>query len=148
MALNKVVEMGRLTRDPELRATSSGVSVATFSIAVDRDFKNAEGERDTDFFDCIAWRKTAEHICRYFSKGRMAIVEGKLTTETWKDDKDKTHKATKIVVENIYFGDSKRDGETTQGANGFTSGAPSGPQQTQFSQSEFTAVEDDDDLPF
>ena len=105
--LNKVIAMGRLAADVELKATGSGVSVCSFSIACDRDFKAQDGTRETDWLDCVAWRGTAEFISKYFSKGRMIAVEGRLQTRTYEDKQGNKRKATELVVDNAYFGDSK-----------------------------------------
>lgn len=107
MSLNRCLFMGRLTRDPELRKTQSGTSVTSFSIAVDRDFKNQNGEKETDFIDVVAWRSTAEFVAKYFTKGRMAIVEGKLQIRDWKDKDGNNRRSAEILADNIYFGDSK-----------------------------------------
>lgn len=100
--------MGRLTRDPELRHTQSGTAVASFSLAVDRDYKSQDGERETDFLDIVAWRSTADFVSKYFSKGRMAVVEGRLQTRDWKDRDGNRRRSFEIIAENVYFGDSKR----------------------------------------
>lgn len=105
--LNKVFAMGRITRDLELRHTQSGVPVTSFSIACDRDFKSQTGEKETDFFDVVAWRNTAEFVCKHFDKGRMAVVEGKLQTRSYKDKDGNNRRMVEIVADNIYFGDSK-----------------------------------------
>ena len=107
--LNKIFIMGRLTADPELRRTQSGTPVASFTIAVDRDFKNQSGEKETDFVPVVAWRNTGEFASRYFTKGRMAIVEGRLQNRNWTDKDGNKRTTTEIVADNIYFGDSKRD---------------------------------------
>ena len=108
--LNHIVIMGRLTRDPELKTTNNGVPVVSFSIAVDRDFADREsGERGVDFVDVTAWRHTAEFVSRYFTKGRMAVVSGRLQTRNWTDKDGNKRKAVEIVAENVYFGDSKRN---------------------------------------
>ncbi len=107
--LNRVSIMGRLAADPEIRRTQSGTSVTSFSIAVDRDFKSASGEKDTDWIDVVAWKGTAETVCKYFSKGRMMVVSGRLQTRVWEDKAGNKRKSTEIVAENVYFGDSKRD---------------------------------------
>ncbi len=157
MALNRVSIMGRITKPLEMRQTPNGVSVTQFSIAVDRDYKN-NGERETDFYDCVAWRSTAEHICRYFDKGRMIVIDGKLQTALWKDRDEKTHKAVKIIVDNAYFGDSKKEGGSAQGAGSYTS-YPSTPPPTsspkykqesiQEPAEDFPTINcDEDDLPF
>ena len=111
MSLNRVVIMGRLTRDPELRRTQTGTAVTSFSLAVDRDFKSREsGEKATDFIDVVAWRQTAEFVCQYFAKGRMAVVEGRLQIRDWKDKDGNNRRSAEVVADNVYFGDSKRDG--------------------------------------
>ena len=108
--LNKIILMGRLTRDPELRRTGSGTAVTSFSLAVDRDFKSQSGEKETDFIDVVAWRSTAEFVAKYFTKGRMAVVEGRLQIREWKDKDGNNRRSAEVIAENIYFGDSKRDG--------------------------------------
>ena len=108
--LNRIVIMGRLVRDPELRTTQSGVSVTSFTLAVDRDFKNRDsGEKNTDFIDVVAWRQTAEFVCKYFGKGRMAVAEGRLQIRDWKDRDGNNRRSAEVVADNVYFGDSKRD---------------------------------------
>lgn len=133
--LNHITIMGRLTRDPELKTTSSGVPVVSFSIAVDRDFADKEsGERGVDFIDVVAWRHTAEFVSRYFTKGRMAVVSGRLQTRNWTDKDGNKRKTVEIVSENVYFGDSKRNDSETA--------APSAP-------ADFATIEgEDEDLPF
>lgn len=106
--LNKIVLMGRLTRDPELRRTQSGTAVASFTLAVDRDYKPQDGERETDFIDIVAWRGTAEFVSKYFSKGRMAVVEGRLQGRDWKDRDGNNRRSYEVIADNVYFGDSKR----------------------------------------
>ena len=110
--LNKIIIMGRLTRDPELRRTGSGTAVTSFSLACDRDFKSQSGEKETDFIDVVAWKNTAEFVSKYFSKGRMAVVEGRLQTRDWTDREGGKRVATEIVADNVYFGDSKRDSDS------------------------------------
>ena len=108
--LNHIVLMGRLTRDPELRRTGSGIAVASFSLAVDRDFGSREtGEKETDFIDIVAWRNTAEFVSKYFTKGRMAVVSGRLQIRNWTDKEGNKRRSAEVVADNIYFGDSKRD---------------------------------------
>lgn len=109
--LNKIIVMGRLTRDPELRRTQSGLAVTSFSVACDRDFKNQAGEKETDFIDVVAWRSTAEFVSKYFTKGRMAVVEGRLQIRDWTDNNGGKRRNAEIVADNVYFGDSKRDGD-------------------------------------
>lgn len=106
--LNKIVLMGRLTRDPELRRTQSGTAVASFALAVDRDYKPQDGERETDFIDIVAWRGTAEFVSKYFTKGRMAVVEGRLQVRDWKDRDGNNRRSYEVIADNVYFGDSKR----------------------------------------
>ena len=106
--LNKIILMGRLTRDPELRRTQSGTAVASFTLAVDRDYKPQDGERETDFIDIVAWRGTGEFVSKYFTKGRMAVVEGRLQVRDWTDDGGNKRRSTGGVADNVYLGDSKR----------------------------------------
>lgn len=133
MSLNHITIMGRLTRDPELRRTNSGIAVASFTVAVDRDFKSLSGEKETDFIDVVVWRNTAEFVSKYFSKGRMAVVEGRLQIRDWKDKDGNKRRSAEIVADSVYFGDSKRDGGDT---------AQSDPQGG------FSEIADDGDLPF
>ena len=110
--LNHIVIMGRLARDPELRHTQSGVAVASFRLAVDRDFKDKNtGERATDWIDVVAWRQTGEFVSRYFTKGRMAVVEGRLQMRDWTDKDGNKRTTAEVVADNVYFGDSRRDGD-------------------------------------
>ena len=103
--LNHIVIMGRLTRDPELRHTQSGTAVASFTVAVDRDFKDKEtGERKTDFIDCVAWRSTGEFVSKYFAKGRMAVVEGRLQLRDWKDKEGNKRRSAEVLASSVYFG--------------------------------------------
>ena len=135
--LNRIIVMGRMTRDPELRRTNSGNAVTSFTVAVDRDFKSQSGEKETDFIDIVAWRNTAEFVSKYFSKGRMAVVEGRLQLRDWTDKDGNKRRSAEIVADSVYFGDSKRDGGDT---------VQSEPQSEP--QSGFSEVEDDWDLPF
>ena len=127
--------MGRLTRDPELRHTGNGTAVASFSLAVDRDYKSQSGERETDFIDIVAWRSTAEFVSKYFSKGRMAVVEGRLQVRDWTDRDGAKRRTAEVVADNVYFGDSKRTAADSDTA------VPSG---------EFAEVPEDEkgELPF
>ena len=112
--LNHIVIMGRLTRDPELRTTGSGTPVTSFTLAVDHDFKSRDsGEKGVDFIDCVAWRQTAEFVSKYFTKGRMAVVEGRLQIRDWKDRDGNNRRSAEVVANNVYFGDSKRDGDSS-----------------------------------
>ena len=117
--LNHITIMGRLTRDPELRRTGSGIAVASFSLAVDRDFgKNENGERETDFIDCVAWRQTGEFVSKYFTKGRMAVVSGRLQIRSWTDKDGNKRRTAEVVADNVYFGDSKRDSDNSGASYG------------------------------
>ena len=158
--LNKIFLMGRLARDPELRRTQSGTPVVSFRLAVDRDFKDkATGERSTDWIDVVAWRQTAEFVSRYFTKGRMAVVEGRLQMRDWTDKEGNKRTSAEVVADNVYFGDSKRDGDgggysAGYGQGGYASagGRSSAPADSGFSDREadqFAELSDDDgDLPF
>ena len=109
--LNKIVLMGRLTRDPELRRTQSGTAVASFTLAVDRDYKPQDGERETDFIDIVAWRGTGEFVSKYFTKGRMAVVEGRLQVRDWTDKDGAKRRSHEVIVDSLYFAGSKRQSE-------------------------------------
>ena len=141
--LNKIFIMGRMVRDPELRRTQNGTAVTGFTLAVDRDFKDKDGEKIADFIDCVAWRTTAEFIAKSFAKGRMAVVEGRLQVRDFKDKDGNPRRASEVQVDNIYFGDSKPQ------SNGSYS-----PYAAQVAMSNsapaFEEVEDDSDseLPF
>lgn len=106
--LNKVVIMGRFTKAPELRRTGSGTAVTSFSLACDRDFKSQSGEKETDFIEVVAWKNTAEFVSKYFSKGRMAVVEGRLQIRDWTDKAGNKRTTAEVVADNVYFADSKR----------------------------------------
>lgn len=139
--LNKIFIMGRLTRDPELRTTNSGTSVASFSLAVDRNYKGADGEKETDFIDYVAWRSTAEFAAKYFTKGRMAVVEGRLQIRPWTDKEGNNRRSAEVIVDNMYFGDSKRDGDT--------GGARPASGPVNVSANDWQEVDEDEgDLPF
>ena len=158
--LNHIVLMGRLTKDPELRHTASGTAVASFSLAVERDFKTQDGQKETDFIDIVAWRNTAEFVSKYFSKGRMAVVSGRLQIRSWTDKEGGKRRSAEVVADNVYFGDSKRDSAATGGYSeygGYNSGSYnnsySAPADTGFTApaptSDFSMLESDDsDLPF
>lgn len=120
--LNHIVIMGRMTRDPELRRTASGTAVASFTLAVDRDFAAKDAQRETDFIDCVAWRATGEFVSKYFSKGRMAVVSGRLQIRPWTDKDGNNRRSAEVIVDNVYFGDSRREPleeakETVDGSN-------------------------------
>lgn len=134
--LNKIVIMGRLTRDPELRRTQSGTPVTSFTMAVDRDFKNQSGEKETDFIDVVAWRNTAEFAAKYFTKGRMAIASGRLQIRDWQDNNGNKRRSAEVIADSIYFGDSKpQDAQPAVHA-------------VNVDASDFDEIEDDPDIPF
>ena len=135
--LNKSILMGRLTADPELRMTQSGKPVATFTLAVERDFKGQNGTREADFINCVAWNGTAEFADKYFAKGNMAVVSGRIQTRRWEATDGKKGFATEIIVENMYFGESKK----TEAPEDPTTEAP----DAYFAPIEMT---DDDQIPF
>lgn len=143
MALNHITIMGRLTKDPELRHTGSGIPVASFTLAVDRDFGNKQtGEKETDFIECVAWRNTGEFVTKYFAKGRMAVVSGSLQMRKWTDKDGNKRTSAEVVAENVYFGDSKPNSES----NGFV---PQYSAPAQNEPSNFAILEDDGSgLPF
>ena len=142
--LNHITVMGRLTRDPELRRTGSGVAVASFTVAVDRDFASKDGgEKETDFIDCVAWRQTGEFVSKYFTKGRMAVVSGRLQIRSYTDKDGNKRRAAEIVADNVYFGDSKKEESGNTGFIPNSFAAPSAPAQ------DYAMIEDDDaQLPF
>lgn len=117
--LNRIVIMGRLTRDPELRYTQSQIPVASFTLAVDRDYADQSGNRETDFIDCVAWRSTAEFASKYFSKGKMAVAAGRLQFRDWTDRDGNKRRNAEVIVDCIYFGESKRDNDGGQRQNGY-----------------------------
>lgn len=139
--LNKVVLMGRITKDPELRRTGSGTAVTSFSLACDRDFKSQSGEKETDFIEVVAWKNTAEFVSKYFSKGRMAVVEGRLQIRDWTDKAGNKRTTAEVVADNVYFADSKRS--TDSGAVHSYSDTPSG-MMPDFSE----IGEEDGEIPF
>ena len=130
--LNHITIMGRLTRDPELRRTGSGVAVASFTVAVDRDFGGRDGgEKETDFIDCVAWRQTGEFVSKYFTKGSMIVVSGRLQIRGWTDKDGNKRRTAEVVADNVYFGESKRNSEggnayggNTYGGNSYNAPAP------------------------
>ena len=159
--LNHITIMGRMTRDPELRRTGSGVAVTSFTLAVDRDYNPKDGaEKETDFIDCNAWRSTAEFIERNFHKGSMAVVSGRLQIRNWTDKEGNKRRNAEVVADSVYFGDSKKssEGNSTYQAptvsQGYAGGFPEtealiNQYQQQGMQSDFTMLDDDDpQLPF
>jgi len=146
--LNHIVLMGRLTRDPELRRTQSGIAVTSFSLAVDRDFQNRDtGEKQTDFIDIVAWRSTAEFVSKYFTKGRMAVVSGRLQLRDWTDKEGNKRRSAEVVADNVYFGDSKRDGAAPNTGSSYGTSYGSGYDAPAIS-ADFSEAEDDGELPF
>ena len=148
--LNHITIMGRLTRDPELRMTQSQTQVASFTLAVDRDFGGRDGaERQTDFIDCVAWRQTAEFVSKYFSKGRMAVVSGRLQSRKWETREGEKRTSWEVVADNVYFGDSRRDGDGGESRSSFTRDyeAPKSGPKTAASPFEDLGG-DDGELPF
>lgn len=165
MSLNHITIMGRLTKNPELRYTQSQTPVASFTLAVDRDFAGKDGgERQTDFIDCVAWRQTAEFVSKYFSKGSMAVASGRLQSRKWQDRDGNNRTNWEILAESVYFGESKRDSTGQQGGayqqpgsygyggNRQSAQAPQGNAPAPapgYHQQTFTEIEDDDEeLPF
>ena len=161
MSLNRVLIMGRLGRDPELRRTQAGTAVASFSLAVDRGFKDkTTGERACDWIDVVAWRQTGEFAARYLTKGRMVVVEGRLQMRDWTDKDGNKRTSAEVVADNVYFGDSKRDGEGGGYSAGYSQGgyaaggysapaAPSGYGAPPADGDQFAELSDDDgELPF
>lgn len=161
--LNQIIIMGRLTRDPELRRTGSGIAVAAFTLAVDRDFGSRDGgEKETDFIDCVAWRQTGEFVSKYFTKGRMAVASGRLQVRKWKNKDGENRYSTEVLADHVYFGDSKKEEtNTTGGGYGNTYGGYPGTQYStpgyaapgyappEYPASDFAMLEDDDgQLPF
>ena len=146
--LNHIVVMGRLTRDPELRRTGSGIAVTSFSVAVDRDFSPKDGgERETDFIDCVAWRSTGEFVSKYFTKGSMAVVSGRLQIRSWTDKDGNKRRTAEIVADNVYFGDSKRD---SQSGGDYAPPAYGSPAESYTAPASggFAEIEEDGELPF
>ena len=156
--LNHITIMGRLTRDPELRYTQSQTPVASFTPAVDRDFGGRDGgEKQTDFIDCVAWRQTAEFVSKYFTKGRMAVVSGRLQIRDWTDREGGKRRSAEVVVDNVYFGDSRRDnndsgnygGNSYGSSYGDNSRSYSAPASSAPSANPFAELDDGDgELPF
>ena len=144
--LNHITIMGRLTKDPELRRTGSGVAVASFTLAVDRDFTN-NGEKETDFIDCVAWRATGEFVSKYFTKGRMACVSGRLQLRDWTDKDGGKRRSAEVVADNVYFADSKNAADSGSSRPTATA-APATAQAAAPVQNDFSQIDDDEELPF
>ena len=141
--LNKIFIMGRLTRDPELRRTQNGTAMTGFALAVDLDFKNADGTKETDFIEVVAWRSSAEFVSKYFAKGRMAIVEGRLQIRDWTDKDGNKRRNAEVVADNVYFGDSKKEGDSSGGYKAAGKAVDVEPDTGDFAE-----VEDEEDWPF
>lgn len=140
--LNKVILMGRFTRDPELRSTPQGTSTCAFSLAVDRNFVRQGEERKADFINCVAWRQTAEFISKYFKKGSLVALEGSIQTRSWDDNEGKKRYATEVIVNQVYFAESKRDSQASSMAeDSYGSDFGSLPDP-------ISPMGTDDDLPF
>ena len=140
MALNHITLMGRICNEIELRRTGTGVAVTSFSLAVDRDFKNGSGEKETDFVDIVCWKNTAEFVANYFAKGRMAVVSGRLQGRSWTDKDGNKRNTVENVADNCYFGDSKKEADS-----GYTGFVPNGAVPS----ADFALLEGDDaQLPF
>ena len=148
--LNHITIMGRLTRDPELRRTGSGTAVASFTVAVDRDFSGRDGgERETDFIDCVAWRQTGEFVSKYFTKGSMIVVSGRLQIRNWNDKDGNKRRTAEVVADNVYFGESRRSNEGGSFENAYSAPAPSYAAPASAPASDFAMLDDDDaQLPF
>lgn len=148
--LNHIVLMGRLTRDPELRHTQSGVAVASFTLAVERDFGTRE-EKQTDFIDIVAWRNTGEFAAKYFTKGQLAAVSGRLQLRDWTDNNGVKRKAAEVVADNVYFAEGKKNRDTAAPAYGGDTesyGGGSSYSKSGIMDSGFSEVDDDGELPF
>ena len=162
--LNHITIMGRLTRDPELRRTGSGVAVASFTVAVDRDYTQQGQEKETDFIECVAWRQTGEFVAKYFTKGRMIVVDGRLQIRSWTDKDGNKRRTAEIVADHCYFGDSKKE-DGSQGGYSAPAGGYNYPGNNNYDQqnggygggyappagpmSDYAMLEDDDaTLPF
>lgn len=138
--LNQIILMGRITKDPELRKTNNGTSVISFTLAVDRDFKDDSGNKETDFIECVAWRGTADFVAKYFGKGRMAAVSGRLQIRNWTDKEGNKRRSAEVMAEHVYFADSKKEDSGSFG------GSYSMPEKA---QQNYEVIEDsDDELPF
>ena len=141
--LNRITLMGRLVADPDMRTTPSGAAVTSLRLAVDRDFKNKQtGEKETDFIPVVAWRNTAEFVARYFTKGRMAVVEGRLQIRPYTDRDGNKRTAAEVVADNVYFGDSQKSGESSSAPQSYPN------KGVDVSAAGFQELDDDGDLPF
>ena len=152
--LNHIVLMGRLTRDPELRHTQQGTSVASFSLAVERDFSSNGGQKQTDYIDIVAWRSTADFVSKYFTKGQLVAVSGRLQIRDWTDRDGNKRRSAEVVADNVYFGESKRSREENAAGGGYQRPAAGGPAggsapAPASGAGAFAELDDDDgELPF
>lgn len=146
--LNVIAVMGRLVADPELRKTTSGISTTTFTIACDRNFVKAGTERQTDFFDIVAWRQTAEFACKYFRKGQLIALNGSLQTRTYEDKEGKKRKVYEIVADNLHFADSKNSAPAGDSAPAARSVPQEAPSYSAGAPDDFAVIDDSEDLPF
>ncbi len=145
--LNKIIIQGRLCSDVELRRTNNGTAVASVTLAVDRDFKSQDGRRETDFISVVAWRGVAEHLAKYLTKGRMAVVEGRLQIRDWQDKDGNKRRSAEVVADNVYFGDSKKDDYGGAPVGGYKAAGKA--VDVEPDTEDFAEVEDDDsDIPF
>lgn len=141
--LNRIDIMGRLVRDPERRQTGSGIPVASFTLAVDRDRKNESGEKETDFIDVVVWRHTAEFVSKYFTKGMLAVASGRLQNRSWEDKDGNKRRTAEVVADNVYFGETKK--ESGDQGNGYV---PQYSAPAQNAPTNFAVLDDDGELPF
>ncbi len=147
--LNRIIIMGRLTRDPDVRSTANGSTASNFTLAVDRDFADkTSGQRQTDFIDCVAWRGTGDFVSKYFHKGSMAVVSGRLQIRDWTDKDGNKRRSAEVIADSIYFGESKRNDSGSSGGNnsapaGNNNAVPAAPVS-----GGFTDIDEDGDLPF
>lgn len=148
--LNKIFLQGRLVADPELRHTPNGVPVASFRLAVDRDYKDKQtGEKQTDFINVVAWRQTGEFVSRFFSKGRLALVDGRLQIRDYTDRDGNRRTIAEVVADNVYFGDSRKDAESSGNAPSSYASSPGGGYSASPEMDQFAELSDDDgELPF
>ncbi len=151
--MNKAILMGRLTKDPDLRTTASNISVCSFTVAVDRRFKNAQGERETDFIPVVCWRQTAEFVARYFTKGQRIALVGSIQVRHWDDESGKRNYMTEVIADEVYFADSKSSGDSQNYRQNYSSeySSPATMRADSIPEGDgFLPVDDDDDafLPF
>ena len=147
--MNRVILCGRLTKTPELKKTTTGISTASFGMAVERDYKDSDGKKPVDFLNCVAWRNTAEFVSRYFNKGDRILVEGRVETRSWQDQNGQKRTVVEINVEKAYFyGQRRSDADDAEEQAQAAPAAKPQPQEQQQSLDGFYPVDDDDDVPF